>query len=90
MNQAFGKKIFAALVVVLFAGTLFVVRDCPLDSVMAASIPIILCAGALVLGMMYMTIFHSELHEHEYVESSETSLKCPEKINVSPARPRAA
>lgn len=63
MNRTIGKVIFAIVYVIGFVAAIDVINAWQWDIVMLASVPVILSAEALVLGMLYATIFHGELEE---------------------------
>lgn len=54
--------IFGFVFVVLFVGAMASITGGVLDIAAAASVPVIVSAEAMVLGMIYMTTFHSEAH----------------------------
>lgn len=62
MNTATRLAIFAFVYVVLFVGAMASITGGVMDIAAGASVPVILSAEALVLGMIYMTMFHSEAH----------------------------
>ena len=63
MNKKTGKCVFGAIAVVVFFGVMYLISNGVVDLAVLSSIPIILCAETIVLGMLYATIFHSEPEE---------------------------
>ena len=51
-------KFFAALFVSIFFGAMWVCTNWVMDITTYASIPVIMCAETIILGMFYATIFH--------------------------------
>jgi hypothetical protein len=58
--------VFALVYLALFAGAMASISNGVFDSAFWASVPVILTAEVLVLGMIYMTTFHGEAHEEPH------------------------
>ena len=66
MDCSHRLKFFAALYVAIFVGAMGVCTNWAMGITTYASIPVILSAEAIVLGMLYATFFHDAEHaEHE-------------------------
>lgn len=63
MSRNTGKVALSVLAVIIFFGFMYLILDGVLDMVALASIPVVLCAEGIVLGMFYATLFHSESEE---------------------------
>jgi hypothetical protein len=59
-------SLFAFIYVGLFVGAMASITGGVMDIAAAVSAPVILCAEALVLGMIYATTFHGEAHEEPH------------------------
>ncbi len=60
MSNNTGKVAFVILAVIFFFGFMKLILGGVMDMVALASFPVILSAEAIVFGMLYATIFHSE------------------------------
>jgi hypothetical protein len=63
VNTTTRVAVFAFLYVALFVGAMASIANGVFDSAFWASVPVIMTAEALVLGMIYMTTFHGEAHD---------------------------
>ncbi len=63
MSRNTGKVAFVILAVIFFFGFMKLILGGVMDMVALSSIPVILSAEAIVFGMLYATIFHSESEE---------------------------
>ena len=77
-----GIVTFGALAVIIFFGFIYLILGGVLDMVALASIPVVLCAEAIVLGMFYATIYHSGTEQ-----MAATSIVAPIEPR-KPASPR--
>ena len=59
------QKAFLGLFVAVFVGAMWICTGWAPGITTYASIPVILAAEAIVLTMVYATIFHGETHEEE-------------------------
>ncbi len=71
MHRVYKKVVFAVLFVGLFIGGMQVINGWKMDMVTWSSIPVILSAEGLVLGMMYATIYHGMEHEEVAVKPAQ-------------------
>ena len=60
------QKAFLGLFVAVFVGAMWICTGWAPGITTYASIPVILSAEAIVLTMIYATIFHGETHEEEH------------------------
>lgn len=91
MNRALGKKIFAIVYVVLFVGGIHLINGWRLDWATFSSIPIVLSAETIVLGMLYMSIFYGEdPNEHTTQKSALNRPTQPAQIHPLADKHRAA
>lgn len=60
MNRQLGKTIFAVIYVLLFVGGIHLINGWRMDWATISSIPIVLSAETIVVGMLYMSIFYGE------------------------------
>ena len=85
-------KVFAALYVILFTSVIWICTGWSMDIITYASIPIIVCAESIVLGMVYMTVFHGEATPAEHAVSvavtppDQVQKKQPEHIGKLQSR----
>ena len=75
-----GIATFGALAVIIFFGFIYLILGGVLDMVALASIPVILCAEVIVLGMFYATVYHSKAEQ-----MAATSIVAP----IEPRKPAA-
>ncbi len=59
-------KVFLGLFVALFVGAMWICTGWVPGVTTYASIPVILSAEAIVMTMVYVTIFHGETHDEEH------------------------
>lgn len=72
MSRASAKMLFAIVFVVLFLGAIELINGWRMELATFASMPIILSAETIVLGMLYMTIFH-DLEQDDSVEAEDAA-----------------
>lgn len=73
------KTYFSALLAVVFALTMWFFFTEGLTVATLVSVPVILGAEAIVLSMMYFTIFHGAVEKHVVAQSAtERAIRLPE------------